>query len=125
MKRTLLSLSILILVTATSFGMVPMPPLNGTNDLALTALAYRIQAMDQRIDYLQSQNDTLQHEIDHLETGFLILMIGVVAALAGICILMARDKSRDAIYRSSSSMVQTAKGLMKAIEEDTPPPSQH
>lgn len=79
-------------------------PLNipGTNDIgyysnyttALNALAYRDNALNEKVNLVQKQANKMGDQIKHLESGFLVVIFLLVALLAAVCLKNARKTSR-------------------------------
>lgn len=93
MKPLVLSL---LLLASTAVSATVVPPLNlSSNDLALTSLTLRINAMQQRNRYFESKTNRLEREMDRLETKFLLLIILNVSVVISLCLLVARDKAKN------------------------------
>lgn len=76
-----------------------------TADAAATALANAVGALRANVNDLRTQNDTLSKRMDHIETGFLVIVVLFVVAVAAMCFLNA--KNRPVINRYASKPDQS------------------
>lgn len=85
------------------FSVIAAPlSIPGTNDVAynsnyttaLNALAFRDNALNEKVNLVQKQADKMNGQIKHLESGFLVVIFILVALLAVVCLKNARKASR-------------------------------